>query len=364
MPTKKKVDQKKKPVSPKKKQARGVETKKKSSPIHRFLEWRKSLQPRTPHKSFRRTYQRDYVRPLELPGYLGFTIEVWRTLWRYRATFSVLIAMYAVLSGALVGLASQSMYSQLSELLRSTGGEIFQGNAGKVGEAGILLVTGLSGGINANLTEAQQLMSIILILFTWLTTVWLLRAFLAGHTPRFRDGLYNSGAPVVPTFLLSLLLLVQLIPAAIAAIGISAATPTGLINQGIEAMLFWTVVLLLMVLSVYFITGTLFALIVVTLPGMYPLRALKTANELVIGRRVRIMLRILWVGATILVALALTLIPIILFDAWLKGMFPAIEWLPIVPVALLLASSASVVWLATYIYLLYRKVVDDDSAPA
>lgn len=285
-------------------------------------------------------------------------------LWRYKVTFGMLVATYAVLSGVLVGLASQGMYSQLSELLRSTGSEVFQGNTGKMGEAGVLLATGLTGGINADLTDAQQLMSVMLMLFTWLTTVWLLRAFLAGHTPRLRDGLYNSGAPAIPTFLLSLVLFVQLIPAAIAIIGISAAIPTGLINQGIEAMLFWVVVLLLIVLSLYFVTSTLFALIVITLPGMYPLHALKTAHELVIGRRLRIMLRIIWVAVTMLFVWVMTLIPIILFDAWIKGVLPAIEWLPVVPGALLLASSASVVWIASYIYLLYRRVVDDDTAPA
>lgn len=364
MPAKKKSTQKKTSTSLKKQPTSSPSVVKASLSIRRFFDWRKSLQPQTPHKSFRRTYQRDYIRALELPSYVGFTAEVWRTLWRYKATFGMLIAVYAVLSGLLVGLASQPMYVQLSELLRSTGGEVFGGNIGKLGEAGVLLMTGLSGGINANLTEAQQLISVLLILFTWLTTVWLLRAFLAGHTPRLQDGLYNAGAPVIPTFLLALLLFVQLIPAAIALIGISAAIPTGLISQGVEAMLFWTVVLLLMVLSVYFITSTLFALIVVTLPGMYPLQALKTAHELVIGRRLRIMLRIIWVAVTILCIWVLILIPTILFDAWLKGIVPAIEWLPIVPVMLLLVSSASVVWAASYIYLLYRKVVDDGTAPA
>lgn len=354
----------KKSVSAKKKQYQKKQTVKTHGLFHRFLQWKDSVRSRTPHKSFRRTYRRDYVRSLEVPGYVSFTAEVWRTLWRYKVTFGSLIAVYAVVSGVLVGFASQGMYSQLSELLRSTGGEVFEGNIGKLGEAGVLLMTGLSGGLNANLTEAQQLMSGILILFTWLTTVWLLRAFLAGHTPGLRDGLYNSGAPVIPTFFLSILLLLQLIPAAIATIGISAAIPTGLIDQGVEAMLFWVVVLLLVVLSMYMISGTLFAMIVVTLPGMYPLHALKTANELVVGRRLRIMLRIVWMVIIVLLSLAVTIIPIILADAWIKGVFSAIEWVPVVPIALLFVSSASVVWMAAYIYLLYRRVVDDDSAPA
>jgi hypothetical protein len=58
------------------------------------------------------------------------------------------------------------------------------------------------------------------------------------------------------------------------------------------------------------------------------------------------------------------MVPIILLDTWIKGMLPAIEWLPVVPVALLVMSTLTVVWVASYVYILYRKVVDDDAAPA
>lgn len=299
-----------------------------------------------------------------MPGYFAFTIEVWRTLKRYGSTFGLLVVVYAVVSGVFVGLASQSTYSQLSELIRTTSGEIFEGSVGKIGQAGLLLLTGLSGGINPAMTETQQLMSALFVIFIWLTTVWLLRAFLAGHSPRLKDGFYNAGAPFIPTLLLSLVLVLQLIPAGLAAIGISAALPTGLISSGVEAMLFWVVVFLLLLLSLYWITSTLIALVIVTLPGMYPLRALKSAHELVVGRRLTIVLRIVWLLVVTMVIWAVVLIPIILLDAWTKGLWPAVSGVPIVPIALLVTGAASVVWTASYVYLLYRKVVDDDSPAA
>lgn len=129
-------------------------------------------------------------------------------------------------------------------------------------------------------------------------------------------------------------------------------------------MLFWIAAGLLTLLSIYWISSTFFALIVVTLPGMYPMQALRTAGDMVVGRRLRILLRLLWMGLGLVLAWALVLIPFILFDGWLKGVWPQIEWLPIVPVVLLLMSTATVVWTAAYIYLLYRKVVDDDAKPA
>ena len=94
------------------------------------------------------------------------------------------------------------------------------------------------------------------------------------------------------------------------------------------------------------------------------MQASRAAGDLVVGRRLRILLRLLWLALIIILTWAVVMIPIILFDAWLKGVFPAINWLPLVPVALLVLGTVSVVWAAGYIYLLYRRIVNDDAAPA
>lgn len=323
-----------------------------------------SLLQRRPHRSFRHTRQRDYVRSLKLPGYWAFTNQVRWILWQHKYTFLFLIILYGILSALLVGLASQSTYSQLNDTLQESGGEFFQGNWGEIGKAGILLATGVVGSLNNAPTEAQRISGGILALMVWLTTVWLLRAIVAGRKPKLRDGIYNAGAPIVSSFLVSLALILQLLPLAIVAIGYGAAMASGLLNEGVEAMVFWVFALSLIALSLYWFTSTFIALVVVTLPGMYPMQALRTAGDLVVGRRVRILLRQLWLVGTLLVTWAVIMLPIILFDTWLKKAVPGIEWLPIVPVSLLIMASFSVVWAAAYTYVLYRKVVDDDASPA
>lgn len=319
---------------------------------------------RRPHRSFRRTQRRDYVRSLTLPGYWAFTTQIRKILWERRKLFGLLALTYGALSIAFVGMASQDVYTELGETLRSSSGELFKGNWGEIGKSGLLLVSGVSGSMNETLTPAQQIYGMFLALLTWLTTVWLLRALLAGRKPRLRDGIYNAGAPIVPTFLVSLLISVQLLPIAVAAVGFGAATASGLLNNGVEAMLFWTCAALLGTLSLYWVSSTFIALVVVTLPGMYPMQAIKTAGDLVIGRRVRILLRMLWLLVMLSIIWVFIMIPIILFDSWLKGLLPVIEWLPIVPVALMIMSTLTVIWSASYVYILYRKVVDDDAAPA
>lgn len=319
---------------------------------------------RRPHRSFKNTRRRDYVRSLKLPGYWAFTGQVNRLLWKHKKLFLLVVILYAVLNGVLVGLASQGTYTELSNMLKDSGTDLFAGNWGQVSQAAILLGTGILGGINEAPSDAQKIFGPLIVLLIWLTTIWLLRAVLAGHRPKLRDGLYNAGAPIVSTFLVSLVFLVQLIPAAIATLGFWAASQTGFAVNGVESMLFWTVVSLLVVLSLYWGTSTFIALVVVTLPGMYPMRAIATASDMVVGRRIRILLRLLWMLALVFVTWILVFIPVMLLDTWVKGFFENSDWVPTVPVLLVTMSAGTTVWVTTYVYLLYRKVVDDDAKPA
>lgn len=318
-----------------------------------------SFMARRPHRSFRLTRRREYIRPLVLPGNIAFTNEVNRTLWKYKNTFLLLSFVYVLLYALLVGVQSQDTYTTLTDTLKDTGGEALSGNWGAIGQAGLLFVTIASSGVSSDATEAQQIFSVLIFLMAWLSTVWLLRNLLAGHKVKLRDGLYNSGAPLLAMLCVTVFIAIQLIPVAVATIGYSAATTSGLIDAGgAGAMLFWLAAGLLSVLSLYWITSSLFAMIIVTLPGMYPYRAIRTAGDIMIGRRVTLLLRWLWMVLMVILAWIIVMLPIILIDMGLKALWPAITWLPIVPVAVLIMAGLSTVWFSAYVYLLYRKVVD------
>ena len=315
-----------------------------------------------PHRSFKHTLPRDDTRSLKLPGYFAFSKYVWRTLWTNRKTFLLLALTYAIISALMVGIASQDNITSLTETLNTSGGDFLAGGWGEIGKASLLFVTAMTGGLSQSLSDVQQIYAAIIILLTWLTSVWLLRNILAGHKVKLKDGLYNAGSPILSTFLVALLILVQLLPLALALIGYTAASATGLLSNGVEAMLFWVAAGLLAALSLYWITSTFFALVIVTLPGMYPLQAVQIASDLVIGRRLRILLRLLWMAFGVLITWAVIMIPIILLDKWLKGIWPTISWVPTIPVILLSISALTIIWVSSYVYLLYRKVVADDAS--
>ncbi len=319
---------------------------------------------RRPHRSFQRTRRRDYVRSLKLPGYFAFTNIVLRHLWTYRRVFGGLILVYSAASAIFIGLASQSDFTQFANILNEAGGEVFQGGWGKVGGAGLLLLSGISGGFSATLSEAQQVLGALLFLMGWLTSVWLIRAHMAGGTPRLRDALYSSGAPIISTIIVGAILLLQMLPAMIAFILYSTALSTDFFSTGALAMVVGLVAFLLVILSLYLLCSSFFALIVVTLPGMYPWRAIRTAGDLVVGRRLRIIFRLTWAVLVIALVWAIIMIPIILLSTWLQSSIAQLAWVPIVPIALVLISSLSVVFMSAYVYILYRKVVADDASPA
>ena len=337
---------------------------KKSFFLQRLKARRNAFLARRPHRSFKRTSRRDYARSLKLPGYWAFTGEAWTYIWRRKRTFLPLVLLYALITGLFVGITSQETYAALSEALKESGGQFFSGAWWEIGHSGILLVSGITSSLSNASTDSERVIAIFTGLLMWLTTVWLLRVFMAGKKPRLRDALYSAGAPIVGTFCLLIVLFIQLIPLALAVLAFSAASTTGLIFEGVESMVFWVVEILLITVAFYWLASTLFALVIVTLPGMYPLRALKNAGDIVVGRRLRIFVRFIWLLAITFIAWVLFIIPVILFDAWLKSVWPAISWLPLVPICFLFMASLSVLWVASYAYMLYRKVVDDNAAPA
>lgn len=319
---------------------------------------------RRPHRSFRLTRRRDYKRSLNLPGYWSFTNSVRAMLWKNKKLFGGLVLTYFFLMLAIQGFGQQEAYANLSTTLKDTGGELFAGNFGQVSQAGLLLVTSVTSGLTPSVTEAQSVLGGLAAFFAWLATVWALRNVMAGRRIRVRDAVYSGGAPVLSTVVVAFALVVQLLPIAIATLVYQAAIASELISGGVEQMMVWIVLGLLGVLSLYWITSTIIALVVVTLPGMYPFQAIKTAGDLIIGRRLRVLLRLLWLALLTIVIWAVIVIPLILLDAWVKQAWPVIDWIPFIPITILLMSAISIVTLATYVYMLYRKVVDDDAKPA
>lgn len=318
---------------------------------------------RRPHRSFRLTRRRDSSRSLKIEGYVAFTLYVNRIFRQHWQMFGLLVIIYALIMAILGAITTQDTYDSIDALLRGAAGDFFGKGIGQIGQAGLVALSAFASSAG-NLQPDAHVYLVLSLILAWLSTVWLLREIMLGRKPKLRDGLYNSGAPLLSTLGVVIVLVVQLLPIGLVVLAYAALSSVGLIGDGFGSMLFWLIAVTIAALVLYWITSTIIALIVVTLPGVYPLRAVKLSGDLVVGRRLRVMYRLLW-G---LVAIALTwiavLIVTILLDNLLKILLPGIAWLPIVPYVGALVTAYAVVWYATYTYLFYRKIVDDDAKPA
>ncbi|MBF1024714.1 MAG: hypothetical protein HXK98_02380 [Candidatus Nanogingivalaceae bacterium] len=318
---------------------------------------------RRPHRSFRRTRRRDYRRSLRLPSYISFTSYVNCTLLKRKRLFLSLAVLCASMMIFLGTITNQSTYDSIGKLMSESIGKVFDGGVNNLLNAGLLAFSSLA--IDTSSLRAEQgVILALLILLVWLTTVWLLRELLLGFKPKLRDGLYNAGAPLISTLVILVVLLIQLSPIGIMAIIYSALVSVHILTEGFGMMLFGLLAASVIVLVLYWITSTIVALVVVALPGMYPMRAIHAASDLVVGRRLRIMLRLIWAFVYSSIIWCFVMISIVLLERWLSSKLKWLESVPVVPFAGAFMMALLFVWLAAYIYLLYRKVVADDAKPA
>lgn len=274
-----------------------------------------------------------------------------------------MIILYALIIIFLGIITSQSTYDSIGKLVSESLGKIFDGGVGQLLNAGMLTFSSLA--IDTTSLRAEQgVMLALLVLMTWLTAVWLLREILLGLKPKLRDGLYNATAPLISTSVVLLILLIQLSPVGIMALAYSALVSVHILTEGFGMMLFGLLAASVLTLVLYWVTSTIIALVVVALPGMYPLRAIQAASDLVVGRRLRIMVRIVWAFVYSSVIWCVVMVSLVLLERGLSSKLKWLESVPIVPFAGAFMMALLFVWLAAYIYLLYRKVVADDAKPA
>jgi hypothetical protein len=137
-----------------------------------------------------------------------------------------------------------------------------------------------------------------------------------------------------------------------------AMSGVGAINWeiAIENMAAWCALAAIGALTLYWLTTSFIALIIVTNPGVYPFQAIQMSGDIVVGRRLRVMLRLIFMVVPMAILWLVILLPVILLDNWLK-----VDWLPLVPLVSLILTTITLVWVASYIYVLYRRLIDDDA---
>lgn len=324
--------------------------------------WDKKRQRVRPHLSFKRSYREDYVRELETPGLLHHAALTFKYIFKNWKLFGGLILLAVIANIVLVGLMNEDTYTQFQDAVDESSTQIAGGDIGSFAKAGLLLAsTVASGGLNKNLSEVQQVFLILIFLVVWLVTIYLMRHILAGHKIKLRDALYNAMTPLISTLVVVAVIFIELIPIILVIITYSAAVSTEFLSTPFYALLYFIFAALMFLLSGYLLSSSLMALVATSAPGIYPFTAIHTANDLMSGRRIRFIIRIIFSIFVLAIVWVVVMMPIILLDMWLKGSFDFLSGVPVVPFFLFVMVSFSFVYFAAYIYLYYRWMLGYDT---
>ncbi|MDO4870818.1 MAG: hypothetical protein Q3996_01860 [Candidatus Saccharibacteria bacterium] len=322
---------------------------------------------RRPHHSFRHTPNKISYRPLKIEGYFKFSHLVLTQIWSERVFFLKLMSVLIIAGVLMIGVMPQTTYDAFKKALdTSYQNKTDEGVGGTVYKSSLLLISTItSGGFNSINSEVGRISIGFLSILAWLAITWYLRERIAKQASlRLRDVLYRCCAPIVSLVLVMLYILLQLVPMMIVLIFYSAALTTNFASEGFGAMLIHGVMFLTTVLTIYWIEGSFLALAIVTNRGYYPLQAIKIAGDMAIGRRFKILLRLIWHCAQVVGMWIVLGLPVVLLERWLGTKIVLLKNIPIVPAWVAILTIVSLIWTYTYVYLFYRKIVEDESEPA
>lgn len=262
-------------------------------------------------------------------------------LWKYRWTFGGIVVIYGVLNIILVrGLSGSTSLSGFKSTLDS----IFTGAGGKAASSltTFVYLLGTSGSGN---TATSGVYQTILLVVCSLAFIWALRQVVGKHDVRIRDSFYRGMYPLVPFLLLFLIIGLQLLPLAIGG-GLYSMVISGGIAVHVWEKALWLLLFVVLGLwSLRMVTASIFAVYIVTLPDMTPFRALRSAKQLVYGRRLLIWRKLIFLPVILLLLAALIEIPLILF--WTAGA----AWV------FFALSMCALPLVHTYLYNLYREML-------
>lgn len=228
--------------------------------------------------------------------------------------------------------------------LKTTLKDGFGGQYGSLA-TGATLFSYLLGSAGSSSSPAGGVYQSLLMIIVSLATIWALRQVLAKNKIRIRDTFYSGIYPLIPFVLVLLVVGLQLIPLSIGSWLYSTVINNGIAVTLLEKFIWIMLFFFLALLSLYMICSSLFALYIVTLPNMTPMKALRSARQLVLHRRFLVLRKILFMPLALLILGAIIMIPLIIFLTF------AAEWI------FFLLSMFVLTVVHAYMYTLYRELL-------
>lgn len=300
--------------------------------------WRKERRKKRQYRSFHLQKKIKELKPL--PRAHKILKESLIFLWRNKRLFVAIASIHVLVYVFLIN-APQRILS-IDEIQETVNDALGEGSSQTLN--GTLATLGTVIGVNAS-AQAGGTRAALAILLISLVYIWAIRQVSNKQDIGMRDAYYQGMAPLFPVLLILAIVALQMIPFAVAGIGYSIARTGGIFVTGFEDLAFFIIVLLMGLLSLFLITPTIIAFYIATLPGMYPMEAMRSAKKLVQFQRLAVFRRIFFLPLflaiiyTVLLLFLIRFLPDITFYYTESFQFVA---LPLIHV---------------YLYKLYRSLI-------
>ncbi len=205
----------------------------------------------------------------------------------------------------------------------------------------------ISGSSSTGVTQSAQLYQVVILVIVSLATVWALRQIIGGATLRTRDTFYKGMYPLIPFMLVLLVIMIEFVPSLVGLTIYQLLVVTGISGGGLGQLVWALVALALTLLSLWLVTSSIFAAVIVTLPDMTPLSALRSASKLVRGRRWKVLRKMLFLPLLLFAVSAIIMLPIIIIAPYIA------QWIFVI------FGTAALTASITYLYVMYRDLLNE-----
>lgn len=265
-----------------------------------------------------------------------------RHLLKHKRLFGGITLIYFIASLVLVtGLGGSTDYT----LLRDSLNELFTGKGAQLGTGLTLFGMIVGNGTPNNGTQTAGLYQSLLIAIISLVTIWALRQTYAKVKTNTKEAFYKSMTPLVPFILVGFVVALQFVPLLAGSLVYATVAGQGLAITLAEQFLWILLVATLAALSLYMVSSSIFALYIVTLPDVTPMKALRSARELVRYRRWSVMRKFILLPFFLLIVAGLIMVPVLLFAT------------SIAQLVYILLTMFGLIIVHGYVYRLYRELL-------
>jgi hypothetical protein len=268
-------------------------------------------------------------------------------LWRQREFFIGLTVVYLLLDLLFVQSLAQFDISKIKDALNMPDSRHPNIISQTVGVYSSLFTKAATGS-----NDAAGAYHFFIITLIGLTTIYALRHIFSAKKKRvepldLKHSIYRSTAQLVPFLIVMGIMALQLLPAIAGFYLYMLMTSGDILIPGAEENLAIIFLIVISILTAFWIARTVIALYIATLPDMQPVDAYRKAKELVRGRRFAVGRKVLALPFGLFAIAAIVVVPCILL------------WGPLAQWVFFVLTGIGLIGTHAYLYTLYRELLGE-----